>query len=168
MIAQRIARWRVPSGFAFAALVLWLAAPTGTSLLIGGAIALVGESLRVWAAGHVEKSREVTSSGPYGWFRHPLYVGSSIIGLGAAVASHSVAVFVIVGAYLAITIGAAIRAEEAHLREKFGGAYDAYASGRSAATPRAFSLKRAIANREHHSALGLALAFALLAMKWGG
>ena len=35
--------------------------------------------------------------------------------------------------YLALTLGAAIRAEEAHLREKFGDAYDAYAARRGAA-----------------------------------
>ena len=54
--------------------------PTLMSLATGGAIALAGEAVRVWAAGHVEKSREVTRSGPYRWTRHPLYLGSSIIG----------------------------------------------------------------------------------------
>ena len=31
----------------------------------GAVVALVGEALRIWAAGHLEKSREVTRSGPY-------------------------------------------------------------------------------------------------------
>ena len=39
-----------------------------------------GEALRIWAAGHLEKGREVTASGPYRWTRHPLYLGSTIIG----------------------------------------------------------------------------------------
>ena len=42
----------------------------------GGAIAC-GRAKRCgfWAAGHLHKSREVTSSGPYRWLAHPLYVG---------------------------------------------------------------------------------------------
>ena len=50
-------------------------------------VALAGEALRIWAAGHLNKSREVTSSGPYRWFAHPLYVGSSVMGVGLAIAS---------------------------------------------------------------------------------
>ena len=46
--------------------------------------------------------------------------------------SNNVIVFVIVIAYLALTLTAAIRSEEAHLREKFGDAYDAYAEKRAA------------------------------------
>ena len=45
--------------------MLYLARPTPRSLAIGGAIALVGEMVRIWAAGHLEKGREVTQSGPY-------------------------------------------------------------------------------------------------------
>ncbi len=96
-----LARWRVSLGFMFAALVLWLATPTLRSLVIGGAIAILGESIRVWAAGHLEKSKEVTSSGPYRYTRHPLYLGSSLIGIGMAVVANNAIVAVIVIAYLA-------------------------------------------------------------------
>ena len=54
---------------------LVLAQPTWPFWRVGPAVALAGEVLRVWAAGHLEKSREVTSSGPYRFTRHPLYVG---------------------------------------------------------------------------------------------
>jgi len=175
MIARRIARYRVFIGFLCAALVLWLARPTGQTLLLGAAVAALGEAIRVWAAGHVEKSREVTRSGPYQFTRHPLYLGSSIIGIGVAIASGSVVVAVVITAYLAITITAAIRAEEAHLRHKFGGEYDAYAAGvvREPASPsagaapqrRAFSVARALGNREHHAMAGLVAALTLLALK---
>ena len=122
-----LARRRVALGFLLAVFVLWLANPTMMSLAIGGAIALAGEAVRIWAAGHVEKSREVTRSGPYRWTRHPLYLGSSIIGAGIAVAAANWLIAVLVFGYLGSTISSAIRVEEAHLREKFGGAYDAYA-----------------------------------------
>lgn len=165
MIARRIARWRVPIGFLCAALVLWLATPTWLSLGAGAVVTLIGEALRVWAAGHVEKSREVTSSGPYRVFRHPLYVGSSIIGAGIAIAAANLAVALIVAAYLGITLTAAMRAEEAHLREKFGTAYDDYARGRVAGQTRAFSLERAVRNREHHAMAGVAAGLMALAGK---
>ena len=53
-------------------------------------VALAGEAIRFWAAGHLNKSREVTRSGPYRFVAHPLYLGSSVIGAGLAIASHSV------------------------------------------------------------------------------
>ena len=160
-----LARWRVSLGFMFAALVLWLAMPTLRSLAIGGAIAILGESIRVWAAGHLEKSKEVTSSGPYRYTRHPLYLGSSLIGIGMAVAANTAIVAVIVIAYLALTLTAAMRSEEAHLREKFGDAYDAYAQKRAALVERTFSWQRAVYNREHHAIAGLIIGLLILAGK---
>ena len=42
----------------------------------------------------------------YALTRHPLYLGSAIMGAGFAIASHSVAAAILTGAYLAITITA--------------------------------------------------------------
>ena len=81
-LAEQLARRRVALGFFFGLVVLWLAQPTRATLAAGAPIAVCGEMLRVWAAGHLNKSAEVTSSGPYRWFAHPLYVGSSIMGAG--------------------------------------------------------------------------------------
>jgi protein-S-isoprenylcysteine O-methyltransferase Ste14 len=159
------ARWRVFLGFVFAAIALWLATPTPTSLLIGAAVSVLGESIRLWAAGHLEKSKEVTRSGPYQFTRHPLYLGSSLVGIGFAIACNHGVVAVIVAAYLLLTLTAAMRSEEAHLREKFGDDYDAYVEKRSAPMDRPFSWQRALHNREHHTIAGLACAFLLLAVK---
>ena len=63
-LARRVARYRVRLGFPSAVLALWLAQPTERSLAAGAIVALVGEGLRIWAAGHLEKGREVTASGP--------------------------------------------------------------------------------------------------------
>ena len=52
-----LARWRVFLGFVFAAVALWLATPTPTTLMIGGVVSTIGELIRLWAAGHLEKSR---------------------------------------------------------------------------------------------------------------
>ena len=58
-----IARRRVTIGFVSSALALWLARPCALSLAGGAAVAIAGEAMRVWAAGHLEKGREVTRSG---------------------------------------------------------------------------------------------------------
>lgn len=160
-----LTRFRVAIGFSMAAFVIWLSQPRWSSWIAGLIIASVGEALRIWAAGHLEKSREVTSSGPYRYTRHPLYLGSTLIGVGVAVASASLAVAAIVGVYVALTLSAARRSEEAHLREKFGDAYDAYAERRVPPMTRRFSLTRALGNREHHTIAGLVAGFALLAFR---
>jgi protein-S-isoprenylcysteine O-methyltransferase Ste14 len=159
------ARYRVRIGFVAAALVFWLARPCWWSLLIGTIVATVGEAIRIWAAGHLEKGREVTVSGPYRFTRHPLYLGSAVMGVGFAIASASVAVGVLVLVYLAITITPAIRGEERHLTEKFGAAYPSYREGLAPPGDRQFSLRRVLANREYRAVSGLVLALALLAWK---
>jgi protein-S-isoprenylcysteine O-methyltransferase Ste14 len=170
-LAEALARRRVALGFVCGALVFWLAEPTGTTLAAGTSIAIAGECLRVWASGHLNKAREVTVSGPYRWFAHPLYVGSSLMGAGLAVASNSVAVAGLIALYLAVTFAAAIKNEEAFLRRTFGDRYDRYRHGRAAAAAmdedasRQFSLAQATTNREHRAVAGFAAAVLLLVLK---
>lgn len=164
-LARVLARRRVTLGFVFAVGVLCFALPTRESLLAGAAIGGVGEAIRVWAAGHLEKSREVTTSGPYRFTRHPLYLGSSIMALGIAVACRSILVAVLVVVYMATTIGAAIRMEEAFLRARFGDAYDAYAEARAPHVERRFSFERAWRNKEYRAMIGLGVAMLLLVFR---
>jgi protein-S-isoprenylcysteine O-methyltransferase Ste14 len=164
-VVRLLTRYRVALGGLMAALTVWLSRPTPRSLLLGAGLVAAGTALRVWAAGHVEKSREVTSSGPYRVTRHPLYLGSTLLGLGIAVSANHLWLGLAVMAYLVLTLGAAIRSEEAHLREKFGSAYDAYAARLVPPSDRRFSWARAIRNREHHTVAGTLAGLALLALK---
>lgn len=154
-VTKWLARWRVTLGFILGALALGLARPSGTSLAFGIPIALAGEALRVWAAGHLEKSREVTTTGPYRWTRHPLYVGSTLLGIGLAVAANNLLVTGIVIIYLALTLTAAARSEERHLEAKFGDAYGEYRRGVGVAEPRRFSWGRARRNHEDGTIAGV-------------
>ena len=163
---RRIAKLRVPLGFLAAAVAFYLAQPTSQSIGIGAAIAAAGELIRIWAAGHLNRWREVARTGPYKLMKHPLYVGSSIMGIGFAVAAASTAVAILVALYLVVTLSAAVRFEARELGEQFGADYQAYRAGRGvAAAGRGFSVQQVIANREYRSAAGLVLAFALLWLK---
>jgi protein-S-isoprenylcysteine O-methyltransferase Ste14 len=164
-----LARLRVALGWVFGVLVVILAQPTGRSIAIGMSIAAGGEAIRIWAAGHLNKAREVTSSGPYRLVRHPLYLGSCVMGAGLAIACASVLVAALVAVYLASTLTAAIRSEEAYLRRHFGEQYDLYRNGvaekRARVTGRRFSLQLAIANREYRAVAGLVAVVLLLVLK---
>jgi protein-S-isoprenylcysteine O-methyltransferase Ste14 len=166
MVSTRLARWRVPLGFFCAGAVLYLARPTARSLAIGGAVAVAGELVRVWAAGHLDKGREVTQSGPYRFTRHPLYVGSAIVAFGAALAAAHPAAAAIIAAYMATTLLAAIRHEEANMRDAFGDKYDAYVQSRRTPVERAFDFDRAMRiNKEYKAVAGLAAVAVILTIK---
>lgn len=160
-----LARRRVALGFLSGIAALVLARPTMTSLVAGGAIAAIGEAVRIWASGHLEKSREVTTSGPYRFTRHPLYAGSALMAAGFVVASRRVVVAAIAIVYFVVAYGAAIRREETFLTGKFGDAYPDYRAGRLPGVTRSFSLSRVMRNHEYRAVAGLVAAFMILAAR---
>lgn len=167
---ELLARFRVALGWVFAPLILILANPSLESIVVGTIVGLVGETLRIWAAGHLNKSREVTSSGPYRYVAHPLYVGSSVMGVGLAIASANPIAAALIALYLVVTLRAAIRNEETFLRRTFGEQYARYrgqhaVGGSPAIEVRRFSIAQAVANREHRALAGLFAAMLLLILK---
>jgi len=162
---ELLARFRVALGWVFAPLVFILANPSAESLLVGALVAVAGEAIRVWASGHLYKAREVTSSGPYRYFAHPLYVGSSLIGVGLGLAAANPIAMVLIVAYLALTLRAAVKTEEALLRRAFGDQYDLYLQQRVVNRTRRFSVAQALANREYRAVAGVLVAMLMLALK---
>src|SRR5438067_5727131 len=136
-IARRI---RVPLGFAFAALYLWLAHPTLTSLLVGCLVALPGLVMRALSSGHIKKNEELTTSGPYGYTRNPLYLGSLILAIGFAIASRSWVIAAVIVALFFVIYLPVIRAEETFLRQQFP-EFDEYASNVPRLFPRLTSYR---------------------------
>src|SRR5208282_5514288 len=62
-----------------------IAQPRSNALFFGGLfIALIGETIRFWAAGHILKGRELAQTGPYAMTRNPLYLGSFLMTCGFA------------------------------------------------------------------------------------
>lgn len=163
--ARSISRLRVPLGFVCAALALWMARPSPLSVVAGMTVAAIGELIRLWAAGHIDKGREITRSGPYRFIRHPLYAGSAIMGIGFMIAARTLASAVVVGIYLVVTLVTAARTEETTLDARFGGAYSDYRAGRSARSDRPFSFARVQANREYRALIGLVIGGVLLYLR---
>ena len=50
--------------------------------IAGAAITLLGEGLRLWAAGHLRKNKQLTTTGPYSHVKNPLYIGTLLITVG--------------------------------------------------------------------------------------
>ena len=88
-----------------------LARPRPWSLLAGLVLGLVGEAIRIWASGHIEKTRVLATGGPYAHTRNPLYLGSTLMGAGIALASASPWAALAGAVYLLAFYPSAIRGE---------------------------------------------------------
>ncbi|MGH9604568.1 MAG: methyltransferase family protein [Terracidiphilus sp.] len=168
------ARRRVPLAFVFAVAYAILSQPTFELLVIGSGLALIGILLRALAAGHIEKSRVLAASGPFCYVRHPLYLGSFIVGSGLMVAAGSWVLGVAFGVLFAIIYGPVMFREDAFLRKKFGPVYDDYARrvpllfplpGRARTATGRFQWQQYRANREYEAALGFVAVVIFLAIK---
>lgn len=115
-LARRV---RVPLSFALAIAYVWLAHPTTTSIVAGSLLLIPGLLLRGLAAGHVQKDRQLTTSGPYGYTRNPLYLGSLILGAGFALAARSPIILALLLLMFALVYVPVIVGEERYLRQTF-------------------------------------------------
>ena len=112
-------RSRVPLGFAFAAAFLVFARPSVASLARSLVLVVPGLALRGYAAGYVKKNSELTTTGPYGRTRNPLYLGSFCAALGFVSASRNwILVVFFVALFFAIYLPV-IRSEEGFLGTHF-------------------------------------------------
>ncbi|HZU30252.1 MAG TPA: isoprenylcysteine carboxylmethyltransferase family protein [Candidatus Angelobacter sp.] len=176
---SRIAtRSRVPLGFLFAALYLWLAKPTALSLATGGIIATAGVIVRAIASGHIRKNAELATTGPYAYTRNPLYLGSIIIAIGFIIAARSLWIGLGSLAMFAFIYVPVIRAEENYLRSTFSGFQDyaskvprffprltPYRTNAIVEDPGHFSRELYMRHREYQAALGCILMIGALALK---
>jgi len=168
-------RWRVPLGFACAALFLFFAQPTVGTLIVGAAVALPGLALRAWASGHLRKNEALATTGPYAYTRNPLYLGSFLIGLGFTIAAGRILLALIFFVMIAGIYLPVMRVESATLTDLFGKKYVRYAREVPLLFPRLTPYRRTtertfdralyLRYREYRAAIGLVVVWMLLAAR---
>ena len=113
---------------------------------------------RIWAAGTIHKSEEVTTGGPYSFVRHPLYVGSFLHAVAYCFMSGHWASFFFAIPLFLLLYGAAVSTEEAMLLKLFGEEYARYCERVPRFLPRVggqqpgngqFSWQQAMRNKEY-------------------
>jgi protein-S-isoprenylcysteine O-methyltransferase Ste14 len=158
-----------------------LARPEPAWLIAGAVPVLLGELLRLWAAGHLEKNKKLTVTGPYAHVKNPLYLGTFLImagfcGMaparwGVNWAVLAVGILLFVAAYAPRKM----RVEYGRLRERFGEAFEAYDRAVPDYVPRLtpyrggtdrWRFDLVLENSEHWVALVVLLGAGALVAKW--
>ncbi|MBK8983981.1 MAG: isoprenylcysteine carboxylmethyltransferase family protein [Ignavibacteria bacterium] len=127
----------IPLPFVF--LMLIFMKPTLTSILIGFAIALSGELIRIWSVSYAGSETRTTSGvggtnlvtqGPYSVIRNPLYAGNILIYIGIGIMSNALFPYLQIFAFLFFFFQyhCIVLAEEEFLQNKFTKVYSDYKS----------------------------------------
>ena len=185
MSSTSLQKIRVPIGFAYTALYVLTAAPEIGSLWTGLPVIITGLAIRIWAAGHIEKGKILTSEGPYRWTRNPLYLGSFIIGCGFILIASNLWLLAIFCSLFFCIYLPVMRQEERELESSFGEAFRNYRKQvpfflpsirswnrvrieRNTIRSRNFRWCRVILNREYQAVIGslIILSLTLVKMLW--
>lgn len=120
-------------------LLVVLARPQPWSLAAGGVLVVLGEAARVWAAGHLNRNREVTTSGPYAYVRDPLYLGRLFLLVGFCLMGWGYDWILLLAGLVVFFLNympRKHRKEMARLEERFGAQYRQYAEAVHSLVPR--------------------------------
>ena len=175
---RTLARLRRIAVFLFLGLLVILAQPTPWSVSAGFIVIFVGEAIRIWAAGHLYKTVELVTSGPYRFTRNPLYLGRLLIFSGICVMARlpwRMNLLILGLGYLvffAYYLPRKERVERTRLRQLHGRRFEQYEQLVPALVPtrrpypeglsRGWSSLRMSRNREHWMVLALIALTALL------
>ena len=172
---------RLVAVWALVGALVWLARPTVASVAIGFVFVVAGEAIRFWAAGHLLKTKELITGGPYRHTRNPLYLGRLLILTGLAIMTtlpyH--ANWIVLGLGYLVFFGYYMprkeRVEPERLRRTHGEAYERYFKAVPALfpSPKAYpeagttrwTSERMLRNREQWMVIALALISGILLWK---
>jgi protein-S-isoprenylcysteine O-methyltransferase Ste14 len=129
---KALGRARLVAVYLAAGVLVLLAQPSPWSVTAGFVFVALGEAVRLWAAGHLRKTVELITSGPYRFTRNPLYLGRLLIFTGLCVMARLpfglnwIVLLVGYAVFFGYYLPRKERVEPARLRETHGEAYEAY------------------------------------------
>jgi protein-S-isoprenylcysteine O-methyltransferase Ste14 len=141
-LVHRRYRFRQFVGIAFLFVLTFVGTPTAwgeyaPALFWSGiAFAVLGGLIRLWASGHVKKDKSLATTGPYGYVRHPLYVGNHLITLAFCLASGLWWSFVVWAVIAFVFYPGTIAHEDAVLHRLFGPSWEKWRAVTRALIPR--------------------------------
>jgi protein-S-isoprenylcysteine O-methyltransferase Ste14 len=95
-------------------------------VVLGHGFVLLGLLVRTWAAGTLQKQRQLATTGPYALVRHPLYFGSFLMMIGFGTLIHDPITLWIVAGPIAWLYWHAIHSEECRMAVLFPAEWPAY------------------------------------------
>jgi protein-S-isoprenylcysteine O-methyltransferase Ste14 len=139
----------------------------------GAVVAFLGEGLRFWAAGHLRKNKQLTTTGPYSYVKNPLYIGTLLITLGYSAMAKNI--WIMIGGFVWFFIYYAPykkKQENEKLVGSFGDAWTVYDKAVPDYLPRfspypgrganRWSYEVVKENSEHETAIGVFIGFAAM------
>jgi protein-S-isoprenylcysteine O-methyltransferase Ste14 len=136
MKKMRFKKMRLWASYPFAVVYLYFVYKYGIKVIPGIWVIGAGLLIRFWAAGYIKKIRKLTTSGPYGFVRNPLYVGNFLMGLGFCLFVNNLYLSLIyLGLFTFFYVGT-MKKEEVLLTQLFGDDYLEYKKAVPAFFPR--------------------------------
>ncbi|HED66960.1 MAG TPA: isoprenylcysteine carboxylmethyltransferase family protein [Planctomycetes bacterium] len=135
-LKHRRRRFRQVGGALLVIVLAFLGRPTPEMFWIGTVFATLGMLVRLWASGFVMKNEVLATSGPYGYVRHPLYVGNILICIGFCFACGLWWSWIVSALFLLLFYPETIRYEDEKLHRYFGEDWERWSSRTRALIPR--------------------------------
>ncbi len=110
--------------------------PSKALILPGIVLTAIGEIIRMWASGHIKKDKSLATDGPYGFVRHPLYVGNFLISVGFLLAANLTWAYGVLLVFWVLFYPVTIRAEDGKLHGLFGEDWERWNAKTRALIPR--------------------------------
>jgi protein-S-isoprenylcysteine O-methyltransferase Ste14 len=180
--------WRLALCYLGILVLIYFSEPTPTSIALGIVPIVLGQALRVWAAGHLVKNKRLTTTGPYAYVKNPLYVGAITIVLGFCIVGmppwnlrlsptdpHLLLYLVFLAAFFFYYMPRKMKIESDRLRAIYGDAYTRFEQSVPNMLPRLtpyrsgdgwrWTWKQTVDNSEHGTIISLGVGLALMLLR---
>ena len=118
-----------------------MANPIPIGFAVGGAIALIGMLVRLYASGFIVKNKQLATNGPYSLVRHPLYTGNLLMMIGFTFASGQWWALLVSAAFWWFYYPVAVDYEDHKLHGIFGDDWEAWSGTVPAVIPRSVRIR---------------------------